>query len=243
MRYDVPAGWRTAQNVGRLRVLEGPEGSSLYVGPGAYTTTDEAVKDLSAFLSTLGIVGQPMSPPVQSRVANMPALSMTLQLRDRTGRDLRAVYTCVISPHGTGLNLLGVAAPQQLEQTRASADKLLATLVMGAPVLNQTLMQAIGGKWTLYSGSSDRGGSGSISTGHDETVEFDGRGRFAWQSSSYTSGSVSGTSVTGDSQQADAGSYSIIGNTLIFRGRTGTLAVDFTYDAHHLSAGGRTFIR
>ncbi len=243
VRYEIPPGWRSIQELGRMRVIEGPGGATIYLAPGPFATTDDGVKELGAFLNYVSMPAQPIGAPAHFRVSGMPAMSMFLQMHDRAGRDLRGLYMCVLSPHGTGVNFIAITPAERLEETRAAADRLVATLTIGAPAVNYQLMQAIAGTWTLYSGSSDRGGTGSISTGHDESVEFDGRGRFASSSSSYTSGSVSGTSVTGDSQQGDAGSYTVIGNTLLFRGRNGTLAVDFTYDPHHLSAGGRTFIR
>jgi hypothetical protein len=91
-----------------------------------------------------------------------------------------------------------------------------------------------------YSGSA---GAGSSVTGgshsHEETVVFDGRGSYRWQSSSSVSVSGAGRATS----DADQGTYTVIGNTLVTKGTKGQLAVDIQIQGNRLVAGGKTFLR
>jgi hypothetical protein len=76
-------------------------------------------------------------------------------------------------------------------------------------------------------------------------VVFDGRGNYRWQSSS--SVSVSTPGYSGDAgratSDADQGTYTVIGNTLVTKGTKGQLAVDIQIQGNRLVAGGKTFLR
>jgi hypothetical protein len=70
-------------------------------------------------------------------------------------------------------------------------------------------------------------------------VVFDGRGSYRWQSSSSVSVSGAGRATS----DADQGTYTVIGNTLVTKGTKGQLAVDIQIQGNKLVAGGKTFLR
>jgi hypothetical protein len=47
----------------------------------------------------------------------------------------------------------------------------------------------------------------------------------------------------GANQTSDAGTYTVIGNTLVFKGSKGQIAVDYQLQGGQLVAGGKTYLR
>ena len=76
-------------------------------------------------------------------------------------------------------------------------------------------------------------------------MEFDGVGRFTYQSSA--SVSVTTPGLTGSVGRADAssdeGTYTVIGTTLVVRGRQGQATYDLQILADRVIADGRTYVR
>jgi hypothetical protein len=87
--------------------------------------------------------------------------------------------------------------------------------------------------------------SGGSSATHEEFVEFDGVGRFSYQSSS--SVSVTTPGYTGSAGRAesngDDGTYTVIGNTLVTRGRQGQASFDLQIQGDRILADGKTWVR
>jgi hypothetical protein len=137
---------------------------------------------------------------------------------------------------------------QQMPQLRQRVDQIAQSFrAAGPPRVNQQAMQALAGRWMYYDGKADGGSSvtGSTSRSHEEFVQFDGVGQFSWQSSSSVSVYTPGYSGSAGSASAnsDAGSYMVIGSTLVVRGRQGQTTFELQLMGDRLTADGRTFLR
>jgi hypothetical protein len=66
-----------------------------------------------------------------------------------------------------------------------------------------------------------------------------------WQSS--TSVSVTTPGYTGDAARAtsdaDRGTYTVVGNTLVMKGTKGQFTFDIQIEGNRLAAGGKTYLR
>jgi hypothetical protein len=164
------------------------------------------------------------------------------------GQSVQGRFICLFTPHGTGLNMLAMTTPQQMGGLRATLERLAAGVRATAPAVNQQAVAALAGQWILYSGaySPSAGSMGGSSRSYEETVVFDGRGSYQWQST----GQVSVTAdlnmggAAGASQDSDQGTYTVIGNTLVLKGTKGQFAVDFEIQGgNRLVAAGKTYLR
>jgi hypothetical protein len=220
----------------------------IFLAPGMYTTPQEAVADLSAFYSQLQMQAFPVEPPAMGTIAGMRSVTATYASADQMGRAIHGRYVALLTPHGTGVNMLAMATPEKMPVLRAALDQLAATVKAGAPSVNGRAVAALAGQWMLYAGKSNPGSSVSSgsSNSHEETVVFDGRGSYRWSSESMVSVSTSGSGAGGaggTSRDSDQGSYTVIGNTLVFKGTKGQLAVDFQLANGQLVAAGKTYVR
>jgi hypothetical protein len=129
-------------------------------------------------------------------------------------------------------------------------DRVAASVQAQAPVVNQQAMAALAGKWMYYAGKADgvTSATGGASRSHEEFVTFDGRANYAWESSTSVSvttpGTTSGAGTAGGaSSNADQGTYVVIGNTLVIKGRQGQMAFALQLAGDRFTADGRTYIR
>jgi hypothetical protein len=229
-------------------MFTGPGGAgTMVVAPGLYTTFEQATADLAAYLQSLSVQATPVEQPSQTTVNGMKAMTAVYASQDQSGRVLHGRHMVLLTPNGTGLNIFAAGTPEQMPAIKAVIDQMAATVKSGPPEINQQAMAALAGTWLLYSGKYDGGSSatGTTSRSHEETVVFDGRGSFQYQSSSTVMVTTPG--YTGDaggaSSSGDQGTYTVIGNTLVFRGSQGQLAVDFQLQGGQLTAGGKTYLR
>ncbi len=252
IEYQMPRGWQVVQTFGRVRMLgSNADAGAIFLAPGLYTNANEAIADLVVFYQSMNLMGYPKEQPSEASIAGLKAVVSTIASQDQMGRPLHGRFIGLLTPHGTGLNTLAMTTPDKFDGLRATLERLAATVKARPPAVNQQAVAALAGRWMLYSGGYSGGSSatGSTSRSHEETVAFDGRGNFQYQSSSsvtvYTPGTGGsyGGGAGGASSDSDAGTYTVIGNTLVFKGTKGQLAVDFQLVGNQLTAGGKTYLR
>ena len=248
IEYRLPQGWAVAQSAGRLHTLASKtEAGAIFLSPGMYRNANESIADLSRFYQMMNLQAYPVEAPQSTTIAGLQATVATYVSMDQTGRPVQGRFISLLTPFSTGLNMLAMTTPEQMPRLRTTLDRVAASVKAKAPSVNQQAISALAGTWMYYSGSADGGSrvTGSSSHSHEETVVFDGRGNYRWQSSS--SVSVSTPGYSGDAgratSDADQGTYTVIGNTLVTKGTKGQLAVDIQIQGNRLVAGGKTFLR
>jgi hypothetical protein len=246
--YQLPQQWQVAQRMGRLEMLaSNTAAGAIFVAPGLYGSFEEATADLSVFYQSMNLQAYPVEQPTKTTIAGLQAMTATYSSQDQMGRTVQGRFITLLTPHGTGFNMLAMTTPEQMAGLRGVLEKVAASVKAGPPQVNQQAMAALAGTWILYAGNYDGGTrvGGTTSHSHEETVVFDGRGSFQYQSTStvmvMTPGYTGG--ADGASQSGDAGNYTVIGNTLVFKSPKGQLAVDFQLQGGQLVAGGKTYQR
>jgi hypothetical protein len=243
--YQVPSGWRVAQAAGRVHTLASSSSAGvIFVGAGAYRTPDEALVDLSAFFQALGVTATPDAPPTATTIAGLRSTLITYRAQDQMGRVVQSRFIAMLTPHGSGVNLLAMTTPDQFETLRSTLEQVAGSVRASAPTVNQQAMAALAGSWMHYAGPSNSSViSGSSSHSHEEVVAFDGRGQYQWRSESSVSVSVPSGGAGRATSDSDHGTYTVIGSTLIMTGTKGRLAFDYVSDGRRIEAGGKTFLR
>ncbi len=249
LSYAMPSGWQLAQQVGRLHTLSaGGQGAAIYVAAGMYQNFNDVGTDLSKGFTALGLTGMPMGQPTPSTIQGMQAMTADYMGQNQMGMPFQARAVAVLTAHGTGLVVTGIAPQQQMGQVGPAVDAIAQTLrVIGPPQPNRQAIAALRGRWMYYAGRAQgvTSATGGASRSHEEFVEFDGQGNFTYQSSSSVSVTTPGLTGNAGGAQAtsDAGTYTVIGNTLIVRGRSGQSSFDLQMAADRIVADGRTYLR
>ena len=251
MSYAVPAGWQVAQQTARVHTLltpAGAQGPVIYVGPGMHQSFTDAGADLNKGFNALGLTGMPTAQPAATTIGGMQAMTADYLGQNQMGMQYQARAVSVLTPHGTGFLVLGLAPAQQPGEVRSVVDQLAQSLqVAGPPRPDPQAVAALRGRWMYYAGraSGVTSATGGSSNSYEEFVEFDGVGRFTYQSSA--SVSVTTPGLTGSAGRADAssdeGTYTVIGTTLVVRGRQGQATYDIQILADRVIADGRTYVR
>ena len=248
IEYSLPQGWTLAQSVGRLQTLaSNTEAGAIFLAPGMYNNANEAITDLSQFYQLLNLQAYPVEAPQSTTIAGLQATVATYVSMDQTGRTVQGRSISLLTPHGTGLNMLAMTTADQMPKLRATLDRLAAGVKAVPPTVNQQAVAALAGTWVLYAGAYGGGSSvtGSTSHSHEESVVFDGRGNYRWQSS--TSVSVTTPGYSGGAgratSDADQGTYTVIGSTLVMKGTKGQFTADFQIQGNRLVADGKTYLR
>jgi hypothetical protein len=252
IEYQIPQGWRTVQSLGRIQMLgSDTEAGAIFVAPGLYASPNEAIADLTLFYQSMNLTGYPIEAPSETTIAGLRAVVATIASQDQMMRPVHGRFIGMLTPHGTGLNLLGMTTPDKLDGLRVTLERLAATVKAMPPSTNRQAIASLAGTWMLYSGSTSGGSSvtGSASRSHEESVAFDGNGRFQYQSSSSFmlntpgSGGSYGGGAASASSDSDQGTYTVIDRTLVLKGTKGQFAVDIQLQGDRLAAGGKTYLR
>jgi len=251
MAYVVPAGWQVAQQTGRVHTLltpAGAQGPVIYAGPGMHQSFNDAGADLNKGFNALGLSGMPIAQPASTTIGGMQAMTAEYVAQNQMGMQFRAYVVSVLTPHGTGFLVLGLAPAQQPGELRSAVDRLAQSVqVAGPPRPDPQAVAALRGRWMYYAGraSGVTSATGGSSNSYEEFVEFDGVGRFTYQSSASVSVTTPGLGGTAGSAQAsnDEGTYTVIGTTLVVRGRQGQATYDIQVLADRVIADGRTYVR
>ncbi len=246
--YQLPQGWLVGQTQGRLQMLVSKtEAGAIFLAPGMYRTPEEAIADLSQFYQSLNLQGVPIEPHKNTSIAGLKAIVATYASMDQMGRTVHGRFISLLTPHGTGLNMLGMTTPEQMPRLGGTLEQLAASVTAKAPSVNRQTIQALAGNWILYQGGYSGGSSstGTSSHSHEETVVFDGQGSYQWQSSSSVSVTTPGYAGGAGraSSDSDRGTYTVIGNTLVMKGSKGQFVFDIQIEGNRLTAGGKTYLR
>ncbi len=162
-------------------------------------------------------------------------------------RPLQSRFIALFTPHGTGILFLAMTTPDQFSGLKNTVEQMAQTVTAQAPEYNQQAVAALAGTWVFYEGGGTPGvgSQGSTNRGVNETVQFDGQGRYQWQSEAYVSAQSYGRTggANSSSSQSDVGTYTVIGNTLVMKGQQGQYAVDIEFAQGRIVAGGKTYIR
>ena len=250
VQYAMPAGWQAGQRFGRLHVLASTtQAGAIFVATGLYSSFEEMVADLGRFYQSMNLQGTPVDQPQQQAIAGMRGLTATYASRDQMGRQVLGRYTAVLTPHGTGFAVLGMTTPEQMDQLRRTVDEVAASVQAQAPQVNQQAVAALAGKWMYYAGKADgvTSATGGASRSHEEFVTFDGRGNYAWESSTsvmVTTPDGGGAGSAGAANaNSDQGTYTVIGTTLVTKGRQGQMSFELQLSGDRFSADGRVYLR
>ena len=248
IRYDLPPGWQVGRSLGRVQVLASTtEAGALFIAPGLYASFDEMVADLLQFYQSMKLMATPVQQPVGATFAGLRALTATYRSQDQMGQVVEGRYVALLTPHGTGLALLGMTTPQQMPQLAATVERLAATVQAQAPEVNHRAIAALAGRWIYYAGRAEGAtrSMGGYSHSYDEFVTFDGRSAFQWQSSASVSVTVPQDAGGAGRAEAnsDQGTYTVIGGTLILKGRRGQMAFELQLMGDRFSADGRIYVR
>jgi hypothetical protein len=248
IQYTVPANWQVSRTVGRMQVLSSnSEAGAIFVAPGLYNNFNEIVPDVTQFYQTMGLMAYPVEQPSPTTVAGFQAMTSTYMSQDQMGQVVHSRIIALLTPHGTGLVTLAMTTPNQMPQLRNTAEQLAASLRAQAPQVNQQAVAALAGRWMYYAGRAQgvTRSMGGTSRSHEEYVTFDGRGSFQWQSSSSVTaaGALGAGNVGGASANSDQGTYTVIGNTLIVKGRQGQQVYEIQLLGDRIIADGRTYLR
>lgn len=248
IRYTVPPGWTVARIIGRSQVLASQsEPGIIFLGAGMYRTAEEALADLAAAYRMLNLQAMPAEPPQRTSIAGYDAVAATYVSVDQSGRQVQGRYLALFTRYGTGLNLLAMTTPELMPRLRDTLDVLASTVKAFSPAVNAEATAALAGSWIYYAGAAGGGSrvTGGTSNTYEETVVFDGRGGFRWQSSASVSADASGYAGSAGQASAnnDQGTYTVIGTSIVFKGTRGQVIADFELQANRLVLGGKVFGR
>jgi hypothetical protein len=248
IRYALPPGWQVGRSLGRVQVLASTtEAGAVFIAPGLYASFDEMVSDLLQFYQSMKLMATPVQPPVGATFAGLRALTATYRSQDQMGQVVDGRYVALLTPHGTGLALLGMTTPQQMPQLAATVERLAATVQAQAPQVNPQAIAALAGRWMYYAGRAEgvTRSMGGSSHSYDELVTFDGRSAFQWQSSASVSVTVPQDAGGAGRAEAnsDQGTYTVVGSTLILKGSRGQMAFELQLLGDRFSADGRVYVR
>jgi len=248
IQYALPPGWQPSQNLGRIQMLASTsEAGAIFVAPGLYSDFNEVTVDVTAFYQALGHAAYPVEQPTPTTVAGLQAMTATLASQDQMGQTVHSRVISLLTGQGTGLVLIAMTTPQQMPQLQATVERLAGSVRAQAPQVNQQLVAALRGRWMYYSGQASgvtRPGGGA-SRSYEEYVTFDGAGGFQWESSGSVSVTAPGAGgvAGGANANSDQGTYTVIGNTLVMKGRQGQQAFQVQVLGDRIVADGRTYLR
>jgi hypothetical protein len=248
IRYTVPPSWTVARIIGRSQVLASQaEPGIIFLGAGMYRTAEEAIADLAAAYRMLNLQAMPVEPPQRTTIGGFDAVVATYVSVDQSGRQVQGRYLALFTRYGTGLNMLAMTTPELMPKLRDTLDVLASTVKASEPAVNADAVAALAGSWIYYAGAAGGGSrvTGGTSNSYEETVVFDGRGGFRWQSSASVSADASGYAGSAGQASAnnDQGTYTVIGTSIVFKGARGQVVVDFELQANRLALGGKVFGR
>ena len=246
--YQIPTGWQVSpQSVGRVTMLaSNTHAGAIFVAPGSYSNFDDVAIDVTKFYQALGHQPYPVEQPAPTTIAGFQAMTALFMSQDQMGQVVQSRGVSLITPHGTGLVVIGMTTPQEMPQLRTMVDQLAASLQAQPPQTNQQLVSALAGKWMYYAGKASGSTSvtGGSSRSHEEYVAFDGVGRFEWNSSSSVNVMVPGGAAAGGASAGnDQGTYTVIGNTLIVKGQQGQQSFDIQVMPDRIIADGKTYLK
>jgi hypothetical protein len=239
--FAIPSGWRVLQVSGRAAVLtDSLESGALFVTAGYLKTSADAEAELAAMFADLHYRATPTVAMKDTAFSGHPALIATYTGSTRTG-SVQSRAAVVFSTYGTGVVILGVTAAERFSTMSAAVAQVASSIEALLPATNVAAVSALSGHWDYVAPAAaarDSTATGKVAI--DEWLEFDGRERFTWHSRTVVA--VPGATTMIIENRDDAGTYTVVGKTLILRGKT-PRALDIMLAANALSVSGRAFQR
>lgn len=122
--YELPPQWQVAQRIGRLEMLaSNTAAGAIFVAPGLYRSFEEATADLSGFYQSMNLQAYPVEQPTQTTIAGLQAMTATYSSQDQSGRTVQGRFIALLTPHGTGFNMLAMTTPEQMSGLRSVLDR------------------------------------------------------------------------------------------------------------------------
>lgn len=246
--YRLPVGWFLRQTVGSVHVLgsESEEGA-IFLAPGFYQGVGDVAAGMGSFSRLARISARPTQGPIDTTLAGLPAVLVSYSGESEFGRPVSTRLAGVFTPHGTGLLVLGVAAPVAFQRMKRTVESLAATVTAHPPDLNPEAARGLVGLWVRYRDgqppSVDRGQDEARSI--EDTFEFHEGGTFIWKSSIYLAAEARGRAddpnITGG--ESDRGGYWVIGDLLVLKGQVGQRVYGLSKVADRLELDGATYYR
>lgn len=246
--YRLPAGWFLRQTVGRVHVLgsEGEEGA-IFLAPGLYENVGDVLAGMKAFSRLARINARPTQGPRDTTLAGLPAVLVSYSGESEFGRLVSTQLAAVFTPHGTGMLVLGVAAPVAFQQMKSTVETLAATVTARPPELDPQAARDLVGLWLRFRDgqppSHDR--EQDLLRSIEDTFEFREGGTFVWKSSIYLAAEARGRAddpnTTGG--ESDRGDYRVIGELLVLKGQQTQRVYEFSQSAGRLALDGATYYR
>lgn len=248
LEYRLPPGWFVRQTAGRVHVL-GSQSSpgAIFVAPGLYENADDVLPDLDAFYRLARISARPTEGRTDTTLAGLPAVLASFSGQSEHGRPVSTRVAAVITPYGTGVVVLGVAAPAAFPEMKSTVESLAAT-VTGRPAdVSEDAARDLEGLWLRYRDGQppnpdpQQDEMRSI----EETIEFEEGGHFIWKSSIYLGAEARGRAddPTITAGESNRGEYRVIGGFLVLKGQQGQRVYPLTRSDGRLSLDGATYYR
>jgi hypothetical protein len=242
--FGVPAGWRVVRNSGRAAALTDTlETSAVFVTASYLATGAEAGAELRALFADMHYEATAVEAPRDTMISGRRAQLLHFQGAGRAG-PVATRAAVLFTTHGTGVTVVGLAPAGRSASLGAVVLRLAASIEATAPTINSAWLGALAGHWTYVpppgaARDSTPAGTAAI----DEWLEFDGRERFIWSSRTVVTVSVSGASPLVAEADHDSGTYTVVGTTLVLRGRSRRRVLDIQLAGERLSIGGRAYRR
>lgn len=225
MTFDLPKGWTTKPgDDGALGVLPPDFGKSgildeiyVFAGDGSVRSLDAA--DLAAKVQQALDEIQPGLLPdggaKATKYGELAGKTFTFRGQSPTGQDVLANVYAFPTPNGVA-GLVGLGFPDKLGKRQTEVLAMLATL-RAAKAPAGGVAQELVGQWNYFSNFNATNGGGRMSS-TSLTLRADGTYTYAAETSS--SNPFGGAA----SQQNDAGSWSLQGDSLVFVSQSGQRA-------------------
>jgi hypothetical protein len=245
--YSLPPTWFVRQTVGRLHVLgSDSEAGGVFLAPGLYEDFDDVRADLEVLAQLAQLIGAPVEGPTDTMIAGSPGVVAVYAAQSRSGERLRARLLATFSPYGTGVVALGMVKPDQFWYFQQTLDRIVASVRIGKPDIQESSVAAAAGTWAAYrAGKPPPVVSADDWSGVKDVFEFDGQGLYAWKSAIYLSAEVRGKADDPAliRDETDAGAYTVIAGRLILKGRRGQRAMDLSIEDGRMVVGTTTYFR
>jgi len=239
--FAIPSGWRVLQVAGRAAALtDSLESGALFVSAAYVATPVEAQAELTAMFADLHYTATATAAPTDTIIGGHRAMVATYQGAGRAGPVATRVAV-VFSDYGTGITIVGLGPPERFTQVADVVGRVAATVQAELPATNVAWVAALSGHWDYVPPASavrDSSAAGRVAI--EEWLEFDGHERYRWRSRTVVS--VRGANPLTAENQDDTGTYTVVGSTLVLRGKR-TRTVDIRLNADDLSLSGRGFRR
>jgi hypothetical protein len=240
--FAVPSGWRVLRVSGRAVALtDSLETSALFVTVAYAPTAADAQVELNTMFADLHYTPTSTAAPRDTTLGTHPALIAAYTGAGRAGPiDSRAAV--VFSRYGTSVTVLGLATPARSAALAAAVLNVAVSVEPGLPATNVAWIAALAGHWDYVpppSAARDSSPAGKVTV--TESLVFDGHERFTRQARTIVE--VRGANPMTAESQADSGTYTVVGSTLILRGTAQPYPVDIRLAGDTLDFAGRPFRR